>query len=125
MPLLERCGSVCTTELMMKLCASHVHSIQMLGHTIVPPPSHFSLRYSKVIPEIADQYWPENLVLVTHQHGVEQAIALALGLHTTGDFEVGDFEVMYCGNVEMSRNGKEKPWKLVSTNKIFEYDKLF
>ena len=48
---------------------------------------NFQTRYLASIPHIADQYYPENLLIVTHQNGVEQAITLALGSEAL--YEVG------------------------------------
>ncbi len=37
------------------------------------------LRYLSSIPSLADKYYPNNVLIVTHQYGVEQAATLALG----------------------------------------------
>ena len=36
--------------------------------------SSYINRYNEVISQIADEYFPDNLLLVTHQYGVEEAL---------------------------------------------------
>ena len=36
--------------------------------------SSYINRYNEVISQIADDYYPDNLLLVTHQYGVEEAL---------------------------------------------------
>ena len=65
---------------------------------------------------IANEYYPDNLLLVTHQYGVEQAMGVALGKKFI------EYEVAYCGNVELTRRSKDDPWGLVSHQELYKYD---
>ena len=76
-------------------------------------------RYRVAIKNIADEYYPDNLVLVTHQYGVEQALTVGLGLkHPLM------YEVVYCGSVELVREGRDGPWRVVSKDRIYQYDNV-
>ena len=76
-------------------------------------------RYQKAIIDLADEHWPSDIVLVTHQYGVEQALVVG------GKQDDHLYEVTYCGNVELIRDEKGGPWSIDSTDKIYKYDIFF
>ena len=59
--------------------------------------SSYINRYNEVISQIADEYYPDNLLLVTHQYGVEQALLLALDKK-----EAMNYEVKIQGNIHVT-----------------------
>ena len=71
------------------------------------------------IQELADRHWPDNLVLVTHQYGVNQALVVG------GRKDTYMYEVAYCGNVELCRENRTGKWRIGTTNKIYKYDYVF
>ncbi|XP_019855017.1 PREDICTED: uncharacterized protein LOC100637194 isoform X1 [Amphimedon queenslandica] len=76
-------------------------------------------RYKAAIQEIADEYYPNNVVLVTHQYGVETSMLLDTG----GNNAV--YEASYCGNVELIREGRDGEWKYASKDRVYKYDNVF
>ena len=67
---------------------------------------------------LADQHWPDNLLLVTHEYGVMQAMALG-GCRD-------QVEATYCGHVELSRtDGREHSWKIEGYVGVYKYDNIF
>ena len=75
-------------------------------------------RFRTGVQDIADEFYPDNLVLVTHQYGVERALLLGL------EDSKSSFEAAYCGNVELVREGRDGKWKLASKSGVYEYDQL-
>ena len=76
-------------------------------------------RYKVAVQKIADEYYPDNIVLVTHQYGVETAILLGMRESKS------EYEASYCGNVELVREGRDGQWNAVSKYGVYEYDSLF
>ena len=58
---------------------------------------------------------------MTHQYGVEQALVVG------GKRDDHLYEVTYCGNVELIRDGTVRggQWSIDSTDRIYKYDVLF
>lgn len=73
-------------------------------------------RYRVAIKSIADEHYPDNLILVTHQYGVEQALTVGFGLEHSLMYEV-----VYCGSVELVREERDGPWRVVSKDRIYQY----
>lgn len=79
---------------------------------------------SRFIPaycSLADEYWPHNVVIVTHGYGVLQALAAGkLGkVHRRG---AGAW-VDYCGHVELSRTEKDShEWTMEDHEEIVIYE---
>jgi hypothetical protein len=73
-----------------------------------------------VIQELADKYYPENILLLTHQYGVEQALCLGLDPD-----HLLSYEVVYCGCVELIRSNKDSSWKIHNKYGIYQYDFVY
>ena len=72
-------------------------------------------RYSAVFKKLADQHWPDNLLLVTHEYGVIEAMAFG-GCRD-------DVEAAYCGYVELSRtDSSEHSWTIEGYSDVYKYD---
>ena len=77
-------------------------------------------RYQKAINELADKHWPNDIVLVTHKYGVEQALAMG-GKEKSHLY----LYVPYCGNLELVREEKGGQWSIASMDRISEYEEFF
>ena len=74
-------------------------------------------RYRCAVDSVADHYWPDNVLMVTHQGCVQEAV------NWGGKME--DVEATYCSHVELSRTSKEDHiWVWREDCGIFTYDKL-
>ena len=74
-------------------------------------------RYEKEFKRLANLHWPDNLLLMTHEYGVMQAMAV-------GGCE-DDVEAEYCGSVQLSRNDlTQNQWTLDQYYGVYRYDKL-
>jgi broad specificity phosphatase PhoE len=75
-------------------------------------------RYRAALDELADQYWPKTLLLVTHQGCVQEAVGWG--------GKKDDVEAVYCAHVELSRTGKQsRDWTWRGDKGIFKYDVVF
>ena len=81
------------------------------------PTPYSGCRYLAVFQRLADQHWPESLLLVTHEYGVRQAMVLG-GCRD-------DVEASYCGHVELSRTEREQTWKIEDYVDVYKYDNFF
>lgn len=71
-------------------------------------------RYVPTFNELADQYWPHNIIVVTHGYGVIEAVNLAPQANQRRVC------VYYCGHVELSRETKENhAWMMESHKDVF------
>ena len=76
-----------------------------------------SPRYIEEFKRLADHHWPDNLIMVTHECAVMQAMVLG------GCMD--DVEATYCGHVELSRTSRENhQWKLEQYCGVYKYDQL-
>ena len=57
-------------------------------------------RFIPAYQKLAEDYWPHNIVIVTHGYGVMQAVSLP------GNKQYNVIDVDYCGHVEVSRQVK-------------------
>lgn len=57
-------------------------------------------RFSPAYSRLADEFWPHNIVIVTHGYGVDEAIKKGGGSNT--------FYVDYCNYVELTRSEKNR-----------------
>lgn len=74
-------------------------------------------RYKAALDKLADQFWPQTLLLVTHQACVQESVGW-------GGKE-GDVEAVYCAHVELSRSSKDgHDWKWKGDGGIYKYDVL-
>lgn len=74
-------------------------------------------RYRKAIDSLADQYWPHNMLLVSHQKCVEEAVGW-------GGKE-GEMEAEYCAHVQLSRTSQEShSWAWKEDCGVYAYDSL-
>ena len=65
-------------------------------------------RFSPEFNNIADEHWPNNIVIVTHGYGVCQAVAMTQRKHY-----IDGVWVDYCGHVELSRKDiNDRTWTL-------------
>ena len=65
-------------------------------------------RFTAEFNQLADKYWPNNIIIVTHGYGVSQAVAM-----TRGELYRNGVWVEYCGHVELTRSNKENhDWML-------------
>ncbi len=65
--------------------------------------------------ELAAHHWPNNLLLVTHEYGVMQAMFLG-GCRD-------DVEATYCGHVELSRASRtDYQWTIEQYCGVYKYD---
>lgn len=72
-------------------------------------------RYRQAVDSLADKYWPQNLLLVTHQYCVQEAMAWG------GKTE--DVEATYCAHVQLSRTSKENhKWVWREDKGVYAYD---
>lgn len=72
-------------------------------------------RYRTALDKLADHYFPQTLLLVTHQACVQEAVRWG------GKEE--DVEAVYCAHVELSRTSKDShDWKWEADGGIYEYD---
>ena len=71
---------------------------------------YFIYRFTPEYNHLADEHWPNNIVIVTHGYGVCQAVAMSQGkLYHDGN----GVWVDYCGHVELSRKDKsDRKWTL-------------
>ena len=75
-------------------------------------------RYDAEFKRLADLHWPHNLLLVTHEYGVKQAMAMG------GCGE--EVEATYCGSVQLSRTElSHQLWTIEQYHGVFKYDTLF
>ena len=76
----------------------------------------FSLchRFSPAYTQLANTYWPRNVVIVSHGYGVQHAFMKGGGHENVF--------VDYCGFVELSRSGKSSDkWTIVDRGNVDEY----
>ena len=72
-------------------------------------------RYLSALNTLADEHWPKNLLLVSHEVCVREAV----GWGGCKD----DVEATYCGQVELSRSDESShDWKLEGYQGVFKYD---
>ena len=80
-------------------------------------PTECKQRYLCAMNTLADKHWPKNMLLVSHEVCVREAV----GWGGCKD----DVEAIYCGQVELSRTDKDSnEWKLESYQGVFKYDVL-
>ena len=73
-------------------------------------------RFPPEFSHLADEHWPNNIVIVTHGYGVCQAVTMAQGKAYHDGHCVW---VNYCGHVELTRQGKnDKKWTLLDYNNV-------
>ena len=73
------------------------------------------VRYKEEINRLADKHWPDNLLLVTHEYGVNSAMSLGGTMEPT--------ETVYCGSVELVRSQQEQHnWTIEHYHGVFKYD---
>ena len=74
-------------------------------------------RFIPAFEDLADQYWPHNLVIVTHGYGVMKAISLGMGeIHRRPGVYID-----YCGHVELTRTRKERSsWMIKHLGGVYE-----
>lgn len=74
-------------------------------------------RYKRALDSLADKYWPQTLLLVTHQLCVQEAA-------NWGGKEM-DVEAVYCAHVELSRDKLQQyNWTWKEDCGIFTYDSV-
>ena len=74
----------------------------------------YACRYVPTFNDLADQYWPHNIIVVTHGCGVIEAVNLA------PQAKQGPVCVYYCGHVELSRESRENhAWTMASHKDVF------
>ncbi len=66
--------------------------------------------------ELARQHWPDHMLLVTHEYGVMQAMAVG-GCKD-------EVEAIYCGHVELSRASTADPWTVEHYCGVYKYDTI-
>ena len=75
------------------------------------------IRYRQALDTIADQYWPQNLLLVTHQACVQEAVKWG--------GQDRDIEAVYCAHVQLSRCSKDHhKWTFREDQGIYTYDTI-
>lgn len=74
----------------------------------------YACRYVPTFNDLADQYWPRNIIVVTHGYGVIEAVNLAPKANQRRVC------VYYCGHVELSRETRENhAWTMESHKDVF------
>lgn len=74
-------------------------------------------RYRHAVDSIADKYWPQSVLMVTHQTCVEQAVKW-------GGKE-DEVEATYCAHVELSRRSKDShDWTWREDKGVYIYDSV-
>ena len=74
-------------------------------------------RYRQALDTIADSYWPQNLLLLTHQACVQEAV--------NWGGENRDVEAVYCAHVQLSRCSKDShKWTFREEHGIYTYDTI-
>ena len=72
-------------------------------------------RYRQALDTIADRYWPQNLLLLTHQACVQEAVKWG--------GQDRDVEAVYCAHVQLSRKSKDShSWTFREDQGIFTYE---
>ncbi len=75
-------------------------------------------RYRRALDTIADRLWPHNLLLVTHQACVQEAVKWG--------GENRDVEAVYCAHVQLSRRNKESHnWTFREEQGVFTYETVW
>ena len=78
----------------------------------------FFSRYNQTLRTLADKHWPHNLLVVTHEYGVIEAMALGRAK--------GEYEASYCGYVELCRSEEEREvWAVDHYVDVFQYESFF
>lgn len=73
------------------------------------------VRYRHALDSLADKYWPQNLLLVTHQNCVQEAVQW-------GGKEL-DVEAEYCAHVQLSRTSNHNHnWVWRQDAGVYTYD---
>ena len=79
--------------------------------------SHCLVRYRDAINVIADLYWPQSVLVVTHQTCVEEAVKW-------GGRE-DEVEASYAAHVQLSRRSRDHHnWKWREDKGVYVYDTL-
>ena len=74
-------------------------------------------RYRKALDTLADQYWPQNLLLVTHQGCVQEALGWG--------GKLDDYEATYWAHVQLRRTTKgHYNWRWEGDRGVYAYEKL-
>lgn len=72
-------------------------------------------RYRTVVNELSDRHWPTNVLFVSHEICVREALKW-------GGCE-DDVEATYCGHVELERREKDSyDWSLCSYEGVFKFE---
>lgn len=75
-------------------------------------------RYRAALDTLADKYWPHNLLLVTHQACVQEAVAWG--------GQEGEVEAVYCAHVQLSRTSKSSHnWQWRGDGGVYKYDVVY
>ena len=68
-------------------------------------------RFSPAYSRLADKFWPQNIVIVTHGYGVDEAVKKGGGPRATF--------VGYCGYVELTRTDHNRDkWEITFSSNI-------
>lgn len=74
-------------------------------------------RYRAALDSLADRYWPQQLLLVTHQACVQEAVRWG--------GKDDDVEADYCAHVQLMRTSKHShDWQWVEDCGVYRYDPI-
>ncbi len=79
----------------------------------------FISRFDSEFKRLANENYPDNILIVTHGFGVSQAVSMSMGVI----YGLDSVWVDYCGHVKLSRTGKESSdWTLEELSKEVHID---